>query len=76
MESPRDTASWITNLAQRSDEIRETALARLIERGILEAAPGGEVFLSAGVSRSCRYSRGREDHRGSTTPYHADAVQR
>ena len=38
-ESPRDTASWITNLAQRSDEIREKALARLIERGILEAAP-------------------------------------
>ena len=54
-ESPRDTASWITNLAQRSDEIREKALARLIERGILEAAPGGEVFLSAGVSRSRRY---------------------
>jgi len=54
-ESPRDTASWITNLAQRSDEIREKALARLIERGILEAAPGGEVFLSASVSRSRRY---------------------
>ena len=54
-ESPRDTASWITNLAQRSDEIREKALARLIERGILEAAPGGEVFLSAGVSRARRY---------------------
>ena len=54
-ESPRDTASWITNLANRSDEIREKALARLIERGILEAAPGGEVFLSAGVSRARRY---------------------
>ena len=55
-ESPRDTASWITDLSNRSGEIREKALARLIERGILEAAPGGEVFLSAGVSRARHYS--------------------
>ena len=54
-ENPRDTASWITDLAERSDEIREKALAWLIERGVLEAAPGGEVFLSPGVSRARHY---------------------
>ena len=54
-EGPRNTAFWITDLARRSDEIREKALARLIERGILEAETGGEVFLSAGVSRARRY---------------------
>lgn len=54
-ENPRDTASWITDLAERSDEIREHALARLIERGILEAEPGGEVFLSQVVARARRY---------------------
>ena len=40
-ENPRDTASWITELAKRSDEIREKALTRLIERGILEADSSG-----------------------------------
>ena len=54
-ESPHDTAFWITDLSNRSDEIREKTLTRLIERGILEADPGGEVFLSPGVSRARRY---------------------
>ena len=55
IETPRDAAFWITDLAKRSDEIREKALARLIERGILEADTGGEVYLSPGVSRARRY---------------------
>ena len=54
-ENPRDTAFWIAELAKRGDEIREKALARLIERGILEADPGGDVFLSSGVSRARNY---------------------
>ena len=51
----RDTAFWISELSKGSDEIREKALARLIERGILEADTGGEVYLSPGVSRARRY---------------------
>ena len=51
----RDTVFWISDLAKRSDEIREKALARLIERDILEADTGGEVYLSPGVSRTRRY---------------------
>ena len=50
-----DTAFWISELSKGSDEIREKALARLIERGILEADTGGEVYLSPGVSRARRY---------------------
>ena len=48
-------ACWITELAERSDEIREKVLTRLIERGILEADIGGNVAISAGVSRTRRY---------------------
>ena len=63
-ENPRDTASWITDLAQRSDEIREKALARLIERGIMEeAAPGGEDLPFPGrFPCPPLQHRGREDH--------------
>ena len=53
--STRDTAFWLSELSKGSDEIREKALARLIERGILEADTGGEVYLSPGVSRARRY---------------------
>ncbi len=55
-ENPRDAASWITDLAKRSDKIREKALARLTERGILAADAGGQVYLSPGVSRIRRYT--------------------
>ncbi|MDE0142860.1 MAG: cytochrome P450 [Caldilineaceae bacterium] len=54
-EETRETAFWSTNLAKRSDEIREQTLARLTERGILEAENGGEVYLSADVSHARRY---------------------
>ena len=52
---PRNTAFWITKLSERGDEIREKALARLIERGILEADSGGQIFLSPGVFRPRQY---------------------
>ena len=51
-EEPRDTAFWIADLAKRSDAIREKVLARLTERGILEADTG---ILSPDVSRTRRY---------------------
>ncbi|MDE0463944.1 MAG: cytochrome P450 [Caldilineaceae bacterium] len=54
-ETPHEIAFWVTHLAEHSDEIREKALARLIERGILEAETSGEVYLSADVSRARRY---------------------
>ena len=57
-EATRETAFWVNELAGRSDEIREQALARLIGRGILEADTGGEVYLSADVSRARRYDTG------------------
>ena len=57
-EATRETAFWITELARRSDEIREQALARLIGRGILEADTGGEVYLSTDISRARRYNTG------------------
>ena len=52
-EEPRDTAFWIADLAKRSDAIREKVLARLTERGILEADTG---TLSPDVSRTRRYN--------------------
>ncbi|MDE0142849.1 MAG: cytochrome P450 [Caldilineaceae bacterium] len=55
-ETTREIAFWVTDLADSSDEIRENALARLIERGILEAETSGEVYLSADVSRARRYN--------------------
>ena len=57
-EATREIAFWITELARRSDEIREQALAGLIGRGILEADTGGEVNLSTDVSRARRYNTG------------------
>ena len=59
-ETNRETAFWVTDLAKRSDEIREQALTRLIGRGILEAETGGEVYLSADVSRARRYDTGED----------------
>ena len=50
-----NAACWIAELAERSDEICEKALTRLIERGILEADSGGNVAISPDVSRTRRY---------------------
>ncbi len=51
-ESP---AFWLAQTARRGPEIRDTALARLVERGILEAEGDGPMFLSRRVSRARRY---------------------
>ena len=51
----RDTNYWVAQTAKRGDEIRDKALARLINRGILESESEGIFFLSRLVSRSRRY---------------------
>ena len=51
----RTTQYWIERIAQRADDISETALARLVERGILESDSGGFFSLSSRVARSGRY---------------------
>ena len=50
-----DTGFWIARTAERGPEIRDRVLARLVERGILEAEGDGPVFLSRPVSRARRY---------------------
>ena len=45
---------WLVRTAKRSGEIRDRALTRLVERGILEAEAGAH-FLSRIVSRARRY---------------------
>ena len=49
------THFWIARTAERGEAIRQRAVARLVERGILEFAPGGFIFLRGDVSRSRRY---------------------
>ena len=51
----RDVSYWVARTAKRGDEIRDRALARLVNRGILETESGDTVFLSRLVSRSRRY---------------------
>ena len=51
----RDASYWVAQTAKRSDEIRERALARLVNRGILETGSEGMFFLSRLVLRSRRY---------------------
>ena len=51
----RDTNYWITQIAKRGDEIRDKALTRLINRGILEAESEDIFLLTRLVSRSRRY---------------------
>ena len=53
--SNRDAGFWLTHTAKRGDEIRDKALARLVERGILETEADGLFFFSRNVSRSRRY---------------------
>lgn len=53
----RDTAYWIRRIAdERGEEIRDTSLARLAARGILEPSESGRrFFLSRRVARTRRY---------------------
>ncbi len=51
----RDTAYWLGRIAARGDGIRRTALARLIERGILRSEAQGLLSLVPSVSRSRLY---------------------
>ena len=51
----RDANYWLAQTAKRGDEIRDKALARLINRGILESQSEDIFLLSRLVSRSRRY---------------------
>ena len=51
----RDASYWVAQTAKRGDEIRDKALARLVNRGILEAESEDIFLLSRLVSRSRRY---------------------
>ena len=50
-----DIGFWVERTTERADSIREKALARLSERGILEVDEGGFVSLTLWVSRARRY---------------------
>ena len=51
----RDLGYWVAQTAKQGDEIRDKALARLVNRGVLEAESEGIFSLSRLVSRSRRY---------------------
>lgn len=51
----RDISYWVTQTAKRGEEIRDKAIARLIERGILQSEFEENFSLSSTVSRSRRY---------------------
>ena len=51
----RDANYWLAQTTKRGDEIRDKALARLVNRGILEAESEDIFLLSRQVSRSRRY---------------------
>ena len=51
----RDSSYWVTQTAKRGDGIRDKALARLVNRGILESESEDIYLLSHRVSRSRRY---------------------
>ena len=51
----RDLGYWVAQTAKQGDEIRDKALARLVQRGILEAESEGIFSFSRLVSRSRRY---------------------
>ena len=50
-----DLGYWVAQTAKQGDEIRDKVLARLVNRGILEAESEGIFSLSRLVSRSRRY---------------------
>ncbi len=51
----RDANYWLAQTTKRGDEIRDKALTRLVNRGILEAEAEDIFLLSRLVSRSRRY---------------------
>ena len=53
--SARDLKYWVAQAAKQGDAIRDRALARLVQRGILESESEGIFFFSRLVSRSRRY---------------------
>ena len=54
-DEEREVRFWVERTAQRGEEIRAIALARLVERGILEADESGFLALLPLVRRSRRY---------------------
>ena len=52
---PRTIDYWLERTAMRGDEIRERALAGLVEQGIVESEESVAFFLSPRVRRSRRY---------------------
>ena len=54
-DEKHDARFWVERVAERGDEIRQTALARLVNRGILEFDEGGLLALLPLVGRSRRY---------------------
>ena len=54
-EQEHDTGYWLKRTAGQGDRIREAALVRLTERGILSSEEDGLLSLVPSVSRSRRY---------------------
>ena len=54
-EQEHDTGYWLKRTAERGDGIREAALARLTDRGIVSAEEDGPLSLVPSVSRSRQY---------------------
>lgn len=54
---------WLERAARRGAEIRDEAIARLLERGILESGPDELVFVSQQVFRTRRYPLGDKETR-------------
>ena len=54
-DQPHSTEYWLDRIAEKGEEIRDAALSRLIERGILEPEEHGVFALVSSVSRSRRY---------------------
>ena len=55
-DQPHPTHFWVEHFAAQADDIRDKALVRLTERGIVEVEEaGGFLMLSPRVSRSRRY---------------------
>jgi len=54
-DQEQDTGYWLERTAEQGDRIREAALARLTDRGILNSEADGLLSLVPSVSRSRRY---------------------
>lgn len=52
---PRSIDYWLTRTAASAEDVRERALNRLVERGILESDQSAMFSLTSRVSRSRRY---------------------